>query len=307
MNSDWPAGVAVPPVLERWSGWLPLHGAGANRQIPRLPGLYRIRRITGESGLDCIGQTGDHLRGRLGQLGGVYRAQMPYRDPHTAAPSLWALRHRDGCEFEVSVIEVPGVPPWRKAPEATAWRKALEATAITLYRLDAGRSPTASFGRMPTGYRMSTGNNAQLVVSDRRARGGPDPQAPTMVASAPVAGIPGSDPQSADWLNWAWTPWTPASVAYRSARGTGLDRIRGNDTAGLIYVGQGRVAPRLQAHLAKVDIPNHRQAEHFSGDLAASWVELPGMATLNLLEHENDLIAAHVLAMGDGPAAQFLG
>jgi hypothetical protein len=31
------------------------------------------------------------------------------------------------------------------------------------------------------------------------------------------------------------------------------------------------------------------------------------MADLILLEHENDVIATHVLAMGDGPAAQFLG
>jgi hypothetical protein len=298
MNPDWPIGVAVPPVLDCWSGWFPLREAGANRQIPAQPGLYRVRRTTGAPGLAYIGQTGEKLRGRLGQLGRLYDAQMPYRDPHTAAPALWAHCHRDGCDFEVSVIEVPGKPPWRKA---------LEATAITLYRLEARRSPTANFGRMPAGYRMSTGNNRKLVASGRRARGGPDPEAPAMAASAPVAGRPGPDPQSADWMNWAWTSWTPALVARRSAKGTGLYRIRRNGTAGLIYVGLGRVAPRLRAHLAKAHIPGHRQAEHFSGDLAASWVELPDMATLNLAEHENDLIAAHVLAMGRGPAAQFLG
>jgi hypothetical protein len=298
MNPDWPAGVAVPPLLGCWSGWQPLPGAGANRQIPRLPGLYRIRRIAGEPGLDYIGQTGKHLRGRLGQLGGVYRGQMPYRDPHTAGPALWALRHRDGCEFEVSVIEVQGEAPRRKA---------LEATAITLYRLEAGRSPTANFGRMPVGYRMSTGNNAQLVASGRRARGGPDPQARAMAASAPVAGRPEPDPQSANWMNWTWTPWTPVSVACQSAKGTGLYRVRDNGTAGLIYVGQGKLAARLLAHLAKARIPDHRQAEYFSEDLTASWAELPGAATLNLLEHENDLIAAHLLAIGRGPTAQFLG
>jgi hypothetical protein len=296
MNPDLLAGVAVLPLLACWSDWQPLHGAGVNRQIPRLPRLYRIRRTINEPGLDYIGQTGGHLRGRLGQLGCVYRGQMPYRDPHTAAPALWALRHRDGCEFEASVIEVQGEPPRRKA---------LEATAITLYRLEAGRSPTANFGRMAAGYRMSTGNNAQLVASGRRARGGPDPEAPAMVASAPAPRRPGPDPQSAEWMNWTWTPWTPVSVACRSAKGTGLYRIRDNGTAGLIYVGQGRVAARLQAHLAKARAPDHRQAEYFSGDLAASWVELPGTPALNLLEHENDLIAAHLLATGDGPAAQF--
>jgi hypothetical protein len=188
-----------------------------------------------------------------------------------------------------------------------AWRKALEATAITLYRLDAGRSPAANFGRMPAGYLMSTGNNAHLVAAGRRARGGPDPRALAMAASAPVAGRPGPDPQSADWMNWAWAPWTSVSVACQVAKCTGLYRIRGNEAAGLIYVGLGRVAARLGAHLAKARKPGHRQAEYFSGELEASWVELPGMATFNLLEHENDLIAAHVFAVGSAPAAQFLG
>ena len=121
-----PAALTAPPVLQRWSAWEDLRGAGRNRRIPPGPGLYRIRRAGGEPGLDYIGQTGRSLRGRLGQLNGVYHAQMPYRDPHTAAPALWALRHRDGCDFEVAVIEVPGTAPQRKA---------LEATAITLYRI----------------------------------------------------------------------------------------------------------------------------------------------------------------------------
>jgi len=59
--------------------------------------------------------------------------------------------------------------------------------------------------------------------------------------------------------------------------------------------------------LAKARKSAHRQAAYFSGDVAASWVELPGIATLNLHEHENDLIAAHVLATGHAPPAQFLG
>lgn len=140
----------MPPALRDWSAWRDLRGAGRNRRIPAGPGLYRIRRSGGEPGLDYIGQTGRSLRGRLGQLGGVYRAQMPYRDPHTAAPALWALRHQDGCDFEVAETEVPGTAPQRKA---------LEATAITLYRIGSGRSPAASFGRMPAGYRISSGSN----------------------------------------------------------------------------------------------------------------------------------------------------
>lgn len=220
-----PAVPTAPPVLRHWSAWQDLRGAGRDRRIPAGPGLYRIRRTGGEPGLDYIGQTGRSLRGRLGQLNGVYRAQMPYRDPHTAAPALWALRHRDGCDFEVAVIEVPGT-----APE----RKALEATAITLFRIDSERSPTASFGRMPAGYRISSGNNAQLVAAGRRYHGGPDPAAPAGPASAPVNGLPGADPASANWMNWTWSPWAPISRACGSAAGIGLYRVRSSRHAGLV-------------------------------------------------------------------------
>ena len=251
-----------------------------------------------EPGLDYIGQTGRSLRGRLGQLSGVYHAQMPYRDPHTAAPALWALRHRDGCDFEAAVIEVPGTVPERKA---------LEATAITLYRLEAGRSPAASFGRMPAGYQISSGNNARLAAAARRYRGGPDPAAPAGPASVPVSGIPGPDPASADWMNWAWSPWAPISRACGSAAGTGLYRVRSSCHAGLVYVGQGAIALRLRAHAAKALRAGHRQGPYFSGTIEASWIALPGLAPVSLLEYENDLIAAHVLATRHPPAAQFLG
>lgn len=245
-----------------------------------------------------MGQTGRSLRGRLSQLNVMYRAEMPYADPHTAAPALWAMRHRDGCDFEASVVEVS---------DTDQVRMALEVTAITLNRMEFGRSPVANFGRMPAGYRKSTGNNAQLAASGRRLRGGPDPQVPVAIKSAPVSGELGTDPEAADWMDWAWSPWTPVSEADQMVIGTGLYRLRRNGTSGLVYVGQGAIAGRLRSHLAKAIRQGHPQAPWFTGDLAASWVELPGMAMVNLLENENDLIASHVLAMGRAPRAQFLG
>jgi len=218
---------------------------------------------------------------------------MPYRDPHTAAPALWALRHRDGCDFEV-----PGTAPDRKA---------LEAAAITLYRIESGQSPAASFGRMPAGYRISSGNNARLAAAGRRYRGGLDPAAPAGPASAPPSGLPGADPASADWMNWAWSPWAPISLARGSAAGTGLYRVRSSCHAGLVYVGQGTIALRLRTHAAKALRAGHRQGPYFLGAAEASWIVLPGLALVSLLEHENDLIAAHVLTTGHAPAAQFLG
>jgi hypothetical protein len=285
-------------ALERWTNWVPLRGAGANRQVPAVAGLYRVRRTAGESGLDYIGETGRSLRGRLGQLGGAYGPVMPYRDPHTGAPALWALRHRDGCDFEASVTEVPGETPWRKA---------VETAAITLYRLQSGRSPTANFGRMPPGYRISTGNNKRLVETGRRARGGLDPTVPAVANSAPITGDPWTDPESSGWMSWAWSPWTPILNARAALAGISLYRIRCHGLSGLVYVGQGRVRARLRDHLIKAAKEDHRQARYFTGDIEASWVELADMTELNRLEHENDLIGAHVLAVGRPPTAQFLG
>jgi len=138
-------------------------------------------------------------------------------------------------------------------------------------------------------------------------RGGPDPAAIAGPASVPPSGLPGADPASADWMGWAWSPWAPISQARRSAAGTGLYRVRSSCHAELVYVGQGTIAPRLRAHAAKALRAGHRQGLYFPGAAEASWVALPGLAAVSLLEHENDLIAAHVLATGHAPAAQFLG
>jgi hypothetical protein len=280
----------------RWSDWIPLRGAGRNQQVPALPGLYRVRKMSGPE-IDYVGQTGVSLRGRLGQLNGLYGTQMPYNDPHTAAPALWALRHRDACDFEISVAGVPGTP---------LERKALEATAITHYRLDASRSPLANFGGMPPGYKKSTGNNSKLVASGHRARGGPDPGAPARPTSAAVAGDLRGDPQSVDWMNWPWSEWTSAATS-KDAQCIGLYRLRARSETGLLYVGQGKISARIRAHLAKAFRNGHRQAVFFSREMEASWVSLPHVFTYNLLEHENDLIAAHFLRHGYAPSAQFLG
>jgi hypothetical protein len=131
-----------PADLLRWGLWRRLATASRDPEIPHLPGLYRIRRV-GRDDLDYFGQTGQGtmtLRKRLSLLRGVYGEIMPYRDPHTAGPALWALNHQTGDDFEVSVVPVAGSTPWRKG---------LEALAIALYRQRHSRSPTIEFGRMP--------------------------------------------------------------------------------------------------------------------------------------------------------------
>jgi hypothetical protein len=85
---------------ELWEARVPLATAATSGRLPGRPGVYRVRRV-GWSALDYLGQTGTGtmtLRKRISMLRGVYGPVMPYRDPHTAAPGLWALRHQAGCD-----------------------------------------------------------------------------------------------------------------------------------------------------------------------------------------------------------------
>ena len=97
-------------------------------------------------------------------LRGVYQSEMPYRDPHTVGPALWAQRQIGGEEYEASTCPVIG---------DARWRKALECVAVAQYRHEHRRSPTFNFGRMPVGYRMSSANNARSGGGRKRFRGGP--------------------------------------------------------------------------------------------------------------------------------------
>jgi hypothetical protein len=282
---------------------LPLDGAGRNRALPATPGLYRVR-VSGADRPIYIGQTGRSIRERLGMLKGAYAELMPYNDPHTAAPALWSLHHRDGVDFECSAAPLDGD---RRA------RMGAEALAISMHRVEHGGSPMANFGGMPDGYRKSSGNNSRLVAAGKRFRGGPDPTATSTPESVPVSGILDGSAGTDRWTGLAWSPWTPlAAFAGSGGRalqpGTGVYRIRligAGDHR--VYVGQGDIASRLRTHAAAAADENLPKHEWLRSPSETSWVELDGVPTRALLELENDLIASHVLVCGEPPGAQFLG
>jgi hypothetical protein len=278
----------------RWSDWHPLQGSSRNTAIPATPGLYRARVAqTGE--VVYVGQTGRNLRARLGMLCTCHDKDMPYRDPHTAAPTLWALRDRDRIEFEVSTSRLISTK---------VERLALEAVAITAHRVQHGASPLANFGGGIAGYRLSSSNNSALVSAGKRFRGGPDP----LVKASRSVAVPGpifSEVTTSDWLGLSWSPWEPF-VAAKCGPLSGLYRIRRAFEADLVYVGQGRIRNRLRAHLAKASQPENRQAPYFTGATEVSWVVLD-TERRSLLELENDAIASHRFMRGFAPLAQFIG
>jgi hypothetical protein len=87
-----------------WSPWVPFSADKRTfYEIPREPGLYRIR----PAGKDClmyIGETNRTLHQRLNNLRMDLRKkkQMPWSDPHTGAPALWAFADAEGYEYECS-------------------------------------------------------------------------------------------------------------------------------------------------------------------------------------------------------------
>ncbi|WP_455901539.1 GIY-YIG nuclease family protein [Rhodococcus gordoniae] len=286
-----------------WSTWIPLLGISRNAAVPRLPGIYRVRRRDFD-GLDYIGQTGRSLRERLGALSRCHAEQMPYRDPHTAAPALWALRHATGCEFEVSFAATDGDSHTRKGQEALA---------VGLYRQEFGASPTVQFGRIPEGYRASSSNNARLVAAGARFRGdvydGP-PLAEHRLGAPPVGPLT-HDTQSPSWCGHRWSAWVALSNARYAipANTSGLYRLRGDYDDALLYIGQGVLPNRPLAHLAKIAAVGHAQGAIFAEQhrLEVSWVAAQHRPVNQLLELENDLIAAHVLHLNIAPTAQFKG
>jgi hypothetical protein len=278
-----------------WTPWVDLETAFSEPVLPVEAGLYRIRRA-GRANQEYIGQTGVGIRARVRMLKGIGRSDMPYRDPHTAGPALWALLHSTRCTFEVSCIPVEGEAPWRKG---------LESVAIALYRQETGHSPDVNFGRMPAGYRMSSGNNRRIVAAGKRFRGGAtiELDASHGPGVPPAGGLDG-DPRSEQWCGHSWSRWLPLS-ANRIASGEGLYRIRAREP-GLLYIGEGSVSARIQAHLRKgANRTPTRQAYVLARAVEFSYVA-GAWEPHQRLELESDLIAAHVLRFGRPPDAQFI-
>lgn len=278
---------------QTWSDWVPLPDTA--RRLARDPGIYRIRRA-GDDELVYVGQTGRSLAERLGAIK-FDAPKMPYRDPHTAAPALWALRHRDGCSYEASVSIVHG---------DAAVRKAIECVVLAQHRQEHGRSPAANFGRMPAGYAPSSPRNARVIATGKLRVGGPDPNVlechePGIAPRGPLD----TDVTGARWCGLRWGAWMPLVEALDDAT-IGFYRIAVPDEGQLIYVGESaRVGARLRDHAAKAK-GSGRQAEMFGRSLVISIAAGPALAHQRL-EVETDLIAAHVLATSRPPSAQFIG
>lgn len=272
-----------------WSKW---HSLNPERdqisQISNDPGLYRVRHQD-RDGLEYIGQTGRSTRGRVGALArGVYSDEMPYRDPHTAAPCLWAVRDRYGPELEVSAT-MPDVA------KNDAQRKGLEEALIAVARREMGESPTANFGRIIEGYSQSSYCSGGYV-GGRLSEGEEESNSKPGRSPVPWANV--EELTSSTWMGLEWTgPYQLADRLEPELPEAGVYRIREEDQhSRLLYIGEtSDFTGRLRRH-----------EKAFGSDALFSVAAPNGMdARHKRTEVETELIGAHYLVTEEPPKAQF--
>lgn len=251
--------------------------SGSRKTFPRAAGLYRVRAQSAH-GLVYVGQTGRNLRERVGALAlGVYRdtCDPPWNDRHTAAPILWAFRHEDAMDFEVSVAPLSA---------DRSERQCVEDFLLYGHRVKFGRSTLANLGRMHPRWTRPT-NRAKGQAAERRP-------AEYRYPSLPVA-VGDPDPSSQKWLDLDWSPFRGWAAA-AAGDGPGVYRVQRNGEP--VYFGEsGRLADRLQSHA---------QSPRFEG-CEVSFLRMPGAMRHHLLEREVDLIGAFYAVRRRPPLHQY--
>lgn len=183
-----------------WSPWIPFSaGKPEFRQIPKEPGLFRIRP-TGKDFLMYIGETRRSLYQRLQDLRMELKGRdlMPWSDPHAEAAALFAWQDAEGYEYECSAAPLDASP---------AARCGMEAYLLYRYRQEQRKSPLCNFGRFHPRYRKSTSRTENRRGGKLEPGHRDNPAGWPGIEPLPVHGKPG-DP---DWMELEWTEFTRLS------------------------------------------------------------------------------------------------
>jgi hypothetical protein len=272
-----------------WTPWVPFTaGKKEFRIIPKEPGLYRIRPI-GKNSLIYIGETRRTVYERINELRHTLRRteQMPWNDPHTAAPSLWAWQDAEGFSFECSA-----------APLDTSQgvRRGMESFLLYRYRQERGESTLCNFGRFHPRYRKSTnrkennpGRKLEENYQDNPA-GGPS------VPPLPINGKPGDQ----IWMGLSWNGRKPLDgrTIGTIPPNAGLYVLFEGEKEDLVYIGQSKnCANRLRSHAMKF--------RDQTDILFSYYIAKKPLFQHNLKELENDLIGNYFEVFRKAPKYQF--
>jgi len=237
----------------------------------------------GEDFLVYVGETGRGLRDRLNSLRrGALSDSIPFNDPHTAAPNLWAWRREEAFEYECSASVFLG--------PATA-RKSLECYLLWRYRLEKGDSTLCNYGRFHKNYVKST-NRSERKRGYRRPVGKENPPSSTPLK---LRGNP-TDP---DWMGLNWSKPLPLSFdkTRKVPEAPALYRIMSADGQNIVYIGESiSLRSRLAQHCRNFG----KQGCQFS------FVAInENVAKFQLQELETDLLAAYYEQTKSSPKFQF--
>jgi hypothetical protein len=269
-----------------WSSWVSFEGTKSDWSVlPVESGLYRVRQRNANL-LAYIGETGRGLRDRLKALRrGSIAEFMPYNDPHTAAPNLWAWRQEKHWGYECSAAVFL---------DSLAERKAFECFLLWKYRLEKGESTLCNHGRFHKNYVKSSDRSMgrrgfRIPNSGINASGGPS-HPPLQLKEHPL---------DANWMGLGWSKPVPLDIQFTGQISStpALYKIFSPDKAIVVYIGESK---KLRA----------RFAQHCSSfkniKCQFSFVALPEKTEKHQLhELENDLIAAYYAQTSSAPDFQF--
>jgi len=271
-----------------WSKWISLNPQnGKLSSIKAKEGLYRIRH-TKLPGLIYIGETGK-LRGRIRSLArGAHAKIMPFRDTHTAAPTLWAIRDSYGEEFVFSYT-TPEICQIKRH------RKGLEDALIAVYRYQEGKSPAANFGRIIKGYKQSSYRSGGIIGGKLAGR---EKERNTKAERGPLKWINYENVLAPNWMGLNWSDnFYLHSQAQITTPEVGVYRIWiENEAPPLSYIGESKnISRRLYSH-----------EKNFNETAIASYATPPDINEKHKrTEIESDLLGAHYLVTGRPPYSQY--
>jgi hypothetical protein len=208
---------------------------------------------------------------------------MPFNDPHTVAPSLWAWKDAEGWDFECSVAEV------NLSKEN---REGLECYLLWLYRLEKGESTLCNHGRFHRDYMKSKGSTSKFRGGRLQDSVPRNKSCGRSFQPLPFIG----DPISQYFMGLPWSDFIDVKLGGTFSTQRGVYRIKGAEDNALLYIGQStNIRNRIKAHSKK----------DWGHKIIASYYGIEEVEDFQLKEIENDLIGGYYSLNHCVPLFQF--
>jgi hypothetical protein len=235
-----------------------------------------------------IGSTGRNLKERIGDL---YRnvmkdpTQMPFSDPHTAAPALWAWKDATGIDFECSALSLPSQNNLDMLVHYCLWQ----------YRMEKGHSTLVNHGRFHPDYTKSGNSNTKrrgYRLSERSSNPVDGPSlAPLRLESMPP---------DRDWMGLRWSEYDLLSDNdfKNIEQSPAVYKVMDMDRGELLFVGS---TPNLRNRLQDLK----QKTWNCPRPVVAFVLQSPDLTSYQLDDLEDDLLGGYYEQMKKAPRSQF--